>query len=389
MYIDKNLNRVGTLTGVLRSFLLAGLFMGCLGLCRVTAEDAAPTEPEKVWQEIMKAWQHPPVPPAEWATKSPSKEEVEKFRGEQQRMAMDLVRKLHDYYTKYPTDPKVEEAKGREQKMIRIAAQLGSEEARKQLAAQNQETAKPAEGAGNPLDTADDILFRTRWRALQEAVRSKEPEGMEAINQAIEKGIQQLIKDFPKRVELYKFLVDVANDASAEHAKELLKQVVNSPTLDEIKAAAREQLDRLESVGKPMNLKYADLKGRTVDIAGLKGKVVLVDFWATWCGPCLAELPELKSVYEKYHDQGFEIMGISLDHDKEALTNFLTQEKITWSQYFDGEGWNGTFPRQFGIHAIPNMMLVDKKGLLRELSARGNLEEKVKNLLAEGTEKVK
>ena len=84
---------------------------------------------------------------------------------------------------------------------------------------------------------------------------------------------------------------------------------------------------------------FEDLKGDTINTRKLKGKVVLIDFWATWCGPCTAEVPNLVSVYQKYHEKGFEILGISLDRSRSQLVSFLEDHKMNWPQYYDGKGW--------------------------------------------------
>jgi thiol-disulfide isomerase/thioredoxin len=115
----------------------------------------------------------------------------------------------------------------------------------------------------------------------------------------------------------------------------------------------------------------------------MNGKVVLVDFWATWCGPCVAELPNVKKAYQDLHAKGFEIVGISLDRDKERLTKFLAENEMTWPQYFDGLQWQNKISTQYGINSIPSMWLVDKKGILRDMNGRAGLEEKVQKLLAE------
>jgi len=104
------------------------------------------------------------------------------------------------------------------------------------------------------------------------------------------------------------------------------------------------------------------LDGKTVKFpADYKGKVVLLDFWATWCGPCKAELPNVVADYNQYHDKGFEILGVSLDHPKHgpALLEFLKANNMTWPQIYDGRGWKAAVAVQYGVHAIPCPVLVD------------------------------
>jgi len=126
-----------------------------------------------------------------------------------------------------------------------------------------------------------------------------------------------------------------------------------------------------------------DLEGKPLSVGNYKGKVVLVDFWATWCGPCVAELPNVLETYKKYHSKGFDIVGISLDHDKDALTNFIKKKGMPWQQYFDGKGWESKLAGAYGVNSIPATYLLDTEGKIAAKDLRGDaLAEEVGKLLS-------
>lgn len=130
-----------------------------------------------------------------------------------------------------------------------------------------------------------------------------------------------------------------------------------------------------------------DLEGKPISFEAYRGKVLLVDFWAVWCGPCVAEMPNVKKVYDTYKDKGFDIIGISLDNDEKRLRDYLKENDIHWRQVFSGEGWNSPVSRQYGIYAIPTMWLIDKEGKLISHKARGKkLESMIAKALKEGHE---
>jgi len=132
---------------------------------------------------------------------------------------------------------------------------------------------------------------------------------------------------------------------------------------------------RLSLPGKPMEITGTLLKtGKPFDQKSLVGKVVLVDFWATWCGPCVAEIPNVLEQYEKYHDKGFEVVGVSLDQDRDALEKFVAEQKIPWPILFEqseGDGWQHPLATFYGISGIPTVILIGRDGNVITLDARG------------------
>lgn len=139
----------------------------------------------------------------------------------------------------------------------------------------------------------------------------------------------------------------------------------------------------LPGVGDKMEIAFTSTDGKDIDVAKMKGKVILIDFWATWCAPCVAEMPNVIKAYNEYKDQGFEVIGISLDEDKPALDSFVKEHKMPWAQYFDGKGWGNEIAQRFGISSIPATFLVGKEGKIIASNLRGaQLEEKIKEELA-------
>lgn len=142
-----------------------------------------------------------------------------------------------------------------------------------------------------------------------------------------------------------------------------------------------EELIATERLMQPLELRFKDLNGEPFDIEKLRGKVVLLDFWATWCQPCLDELPKLRETYKELHPKGFEIVSISLDKHREEVEAVIKEHGIPWVQQFEGRKQDHRLAKRFGIAAVPEMWLLDKDGMVVDMHARHGLKTKVLHLL--------
>ena len=122
--------------------------------------------------------------------------------------------------------------------------------------------------------------------------------------------------------------------------------------------------------------------GKTRKLSSLKGKYVLIDFWASWCAPCRRENPNVVKMYEKYKDKGFEIFGVSLDKDRKRWQAAIEADGLTWTQVSDLAGWGSAAAKKYGVTSIPHTVLLDKEGNIIATKLRGpSLEAKLKELM--------
>lgn len=341
----------------------------------IQSAGAGSAQADQAWNDILHSLQQLESPP-EWLTNRPAPEVLAKFRRKQAEASVDLANQERDFYGHFPNDARVSEARVKEREILGQAERLGNDKARARLTELDDARLKDP-------STSENDRFEIRLVRLQGETRRQMTNGMEAALETYAKGARELGRDFPKRDEPQEMLLAVAMKGSEEKAGILAREIVDGTASEAVKAQARAILKKLELLGKPCGLKFTALDGREVDLSKMRGKVVLVDFWATWSAPYMAEWPKFKTACQIWQNMGCAIVGISFDTDKETLKTFLANEKVEWPQYFDGQGWKNRIGLENDIKSLPALWLIDKKGILRDQNARDNFEQKMKKYLAE------
>lgn len=339
---------------------------------------AAASPADAAWNDLVRSVQMPPMPES-WETNPPARAEVAAFQLEQGKAAEAIAAKLREFHARFPTNDHAVEAREQEYDLLNAAAKAGVTNALVRL--ESLEAARLTN-----LALPEEARMQVRLEQMERTAGMAEArDDFAGAAAARESAGRALLKAHPDHAELAGVLLMAAQDylraGQPQKARTLASEVTNSSSA-ELKELADGFVRQLNRLGQPLVLKFTALDGREVDLEKLRGKVVLVDFWATWCAPCLAEMPRVKAAYEKLHEQGFEIVGVSLDEQREALERYLAKEKISWPQYFEG-GQENRFASEFQIDSIPTMWLVDRQGRLRDLHPQSRLAEAVEKLLAE------
>ncbi|MCC9603714.1 TlpA family protein disulfide reductase [Stieleria sp. JC731] len=179
-------------------------------------------------------------------------------------------------------------------------------------------------------------------------------------------------------------LLNIAKYSDTENALRLVEDVLKTAHSGSYVYQKASQLkSQLDRVGKPLDLRFHDPEGKEVNLSDFHGKVVLLEFWATWCPPCVAGIPKVKELRSRFLDSGFEVIGINCDTDLKLLQQFIKAREMTWPQHFHELGDKSPLMKSIGEPTLPAYWLIDRSGVLRESCHLDGIEKKIELLIAE------
>jgi thiol-disulfide isomerase/thioredoxin len=339
-------------------------------------------------QLAQNARSNQPIPPFRDANEAEIKayyKASEEFQKGQFKYVVNILELAKQYYLKYPAGLYADENRNYLVNSLRAVTYLNDNTIRPQDSSLSQQLFADknlSADQANELLIMNYMIAMNLKQKLQQGDESVKKEYSDMLTQ-MERWIIVLEKRFKGNMLIADTCLSFADDISdtdLPRARRLL-EVLKKDADEKEKALIDGMLNRIGIVGSKPDIKFKAVDGKEVSLQNLHGKVVLVDFWATWCGPCIQELPNVLKTYKKYHNQGFEIIGITFDKDLDTLKKFTKANGMTWPQYFDGKVWDNELGKFYGIRGIPAMWLVDKEGKVVDINARTNLSAKVAKML--------
>ena len=185
---------------------------------------------------------------------------------------------------------------------------------------------------------------------------------------------KQFVLSHPKSIASLQELLNWTNDANYKEAKTIYDGLDASIKKTEKAKEIELRLANLDKVAlgnQASDFTQKDITGKDVSLSSYKGNYVLLEFWASWCGPCRAENPNLRAAYEKYKDKGLNVLAVSLDDDAGKWKKAVEKDALPWAQVSDLKGWNNVAAVQYAVRAIPANFLIDPKGKIVKRDLRG------------------
>lgn len=228
--------------------------------------------------------------------------------------------------------------------------------------------------------------YQEAKKAGNEAVAEENMKKLMEMSKDMEKVQKEFVISHPKSFATPNLLRSLASSMGGAELETIINsldpEVAKTPVIIELKSRV-EILKSVDIGQKAPDFTLNDPTGKPIALSSLTGKnILLIDFWAGWCGPCRAENPNVVKVYNEFNDKGFDILGVSLDRTKDEWTKAIAEDKLTWTQVSDIKFWNNAAAKQYGVNSIPASFLLDKNGVIIARNLRGDdLYNKVKELV--------
>ena len=304
----------------------------------------------------------------------PTKTELQQFRKRQADMSIEAADMAAQFTRRFPSNRLVRDAQSLRHRLLGFAIKCGAHDQNDDIRALETQMLASSRFTENER-------FQLKQTAIQRETAIVQAQGGDMMA-TYEKAVRELAKEFPNRPETYQMLYAIAVRSSGSKAKEIARQILQGPAPVQLKESAKTILSRANQIGEPLRIKFKATNGKEIDTLKMRGKVVLLDFWATWSASSIARLDKLEKIYRDYRDQGVEILGISADHEAQALNAYVAHRKLPWPQNLDREANGRTLRKVLGAD-IPALWVIDKKGILRSTSADRNLNGIIETLLTE------
>jgi peroxiredoxin len=232
--------------------------------------------------------------------------------------------------------------------------------------------------------------LKTRYSQAQATGNEEELNAIQFEYQAMVENVKLFSRNLIKKynsspVAAYIYLMNFIQEAPIEELDSILnvfEPIKSSEFVVTIKQRA-DEMRKFSKGAQAYDFTLNDPNGNPITLSSLKGKYVLIDFWASWCKPCMIELPNVIELYSAYKSKGFEILGVSLDRERDAWLNTIKSQKMDWLQVWDmEESAPGEVATKYGVKGIPHTLLLDKEGKIIEINLRGEeLKKKLSQLM--------
>lgn len=298
---------------------------------------------------------------------------------EARTLALEIIQKkemaLRQFIARYPQSRKAVEAKIRLAHLLLTKSDFTNQP---HLAESATGIINAALSTANPSERPD-YLYAKITLAMR---RMKLPS--ESDRERLSAEVNAFKREYPNDRRIPALLAELATlyDHQPKQKEKLLKEALERSPSPELAERIRDDLKRIALLGQPVSLEGPGLKGETVSLTALRGKVVVVYFFASFSGPSLSGLKTLQELRQNVPGGELEIVGICLDPSVETARSVVSRFNVSWPVVCDGEGWHSQMVRQLGINSLPTCWVLDRKGILRTLNVRDNLGATVEALLS-------